>query len=49
MLTGPEGAFPLIPLGWATAPILRRETVHGLELNLLGQFDWTKISIGGSD
>ncbi len=45
MLTGPEGAFPIIPLTWGTAPILRRETIEGLELNLLGQFDWTKISI----
>jgi oligopeptide transport system substrate-binding protein len=45
MLTGPEGAFPLIPINWGTSPILRKESVRGLELNLLGQFDWTKVSV----
>ena len=45
LLTGPKGAFPVVPLYWGTSPILRRENVEGLELNLLGQFDWTEITL----
>ena len=45
LLTGSDGALPIVPLHWGTSPILRRESVKGLELNLLGQFDWTAITL----
>ena len=42
---GGQWRIPIVPLYWGTSPILRRESVKGLELNLLGQFDWTAITL----
>jgi oligopeptide transport system substrate-binding protein len=43
ILTGPDGAFPYIPLFWLTYPVLRKPYVKGWAPNPLGQFDWTKV------
>jgi ABC-type oligopeptide transport system substrate-binding subunit len=45
MLTGPEGAFPVIPLYWPKLVLLRDTNVEGWEPNALGIFDLTKVSI----
>ena len=45
MLTGPNGALPLIPTHWATSPTMRRSGVSGWRPNLLGVYDFTKVSV----
>ncbi len=45
MLTGPDGALPIIPSYWATFPTMRRPGVEGWRPNLLGRYDFTKVSI----
>jgi oligopeptide transport system substrate-binding protein len=47
-LTGPDGAFPYIPLYWIVYPILHKTYVVGWKPNLLDQFDWTAVRIEGS-
>ncbi len=45
MLTGPEGALPIIPTHWATFSTMRRPGIEGWEPNLLDQYDFTKVSL----
>ena len=45
MLTGPNGALPIIPTYWATLPTMRRPGIEGWRPNRLGQYDFTKVSI----
>jgi oligopeptide transport system substrate-binding protein len=45
MLTGPNGALPLIPTYWATSPTMRRPGVSGWRPNLLGVYDFTKVRV----
>jgi oligopeptide transport system substrate-binding protein len=47
-LTGPEGAFPYIPLYWIVYPILHKTEVVDWQPNLLDQFDWTAVKIESS-
>ena len=45
MLTGPEGALPIIPTHWATFPTMRKPGVEGWKPNLLDQYDFTEVTI----
>ena len=45
MLTGPNGALPVIPAYWASFPTMRRPGIEGWRPNLLGRHDFTKVSI----
>ena len=45
MLTGENGAMPLIPTHWATWVILRKPWIEGWVPNPLHQFDYTQVSI----
>jgi oligopeptide transport system substrate-binding protein len=45
MLTGPEGALPIVPSHWATFPTLRKPGIEGWKANLLDQFDFTKVTM----
>ena len=45
MLTGPQGAFPFIPVYWGTFNTLRKTYVEGWEPNSLDLLDLTKVSI----
>jgi oligopeptide transport system substrate-binding protein len=45
MLTGPSGALPVIPAYWATFPTIRRPGIEGWRPNLLGQYDFTKVTV----
>ena len=45
-LTSEDGAMVVIPVYWATQVVLRKEWVEGWEPNLLGMFDYTKVSVG---
>jgi oligopeptide transport system substrate-binding protein len=45
LITGPEGALPLIPVTWATYVVLRKPWVEGWEPNELAMFDFTQVSI----
>ena len=45
MLTGPEGALPVIPTHWATFPTIRKPGIEGWKPNLLDQYDFTKVTV----
>lgn len=45
MLTGPTGAMPVIPAYWATWPTMRKPGIGGWKPNLLGPYDFTKVTI----
>ena len=45
LLTGPDGAFPIIPIHWPAFITLRKTNVEGWEPNLLDQYDLTKVRI----
>jgi len=45
MLTGPSGALPVIPTFWATFPTMRKPGIEGWRPNLLGQYDFTAVSV----
>ena len=45
MLTGPEGALPMIPTHWATFPTMRKPGIEGWKPNLLDQYDFTEVTI----
>ena len=45
MLTGPAGAFPVIPIHWPAFITLRKTNVEGWEPNLLDVYDLTKVTI----
>jgi ABC-type oligopeptide transport system substrate-binding subunit len=46
MLTGPDGAMPIIPIYWYTYVNLERESVKDtFNINLLDQFDLSKVVI----
>ena len=45
MLTGPNGALPIIPTYWATSPTMRRPGIGGWKPNLLGLYDFTKLTV----
>ncbi len=47
MLTGPNGALPIIPTYWATSSTMRRPGVEGWKPSLLGLYDFTKCDRGG--
>ena len=45
MLTGPNGALPVIPAYWATFPTMREPDIEGWRSSLLGRYDFTKVSV----
>jgi ABC-type oligopeptide transport system substrate-binding subunit len=45
MLTGPEGALPIIPTHWATFPTMRKPGIEGWQPNLLDQYDFTEVTL----
>ena len=45
MLTGPSGALPVLPTYWVKLPTMRKPGIEGWRPNLLGQYDFTKVSI----
>lgn len=45
MLTGPEGALPIIPTHWATFPTMRKPQIQGWKPNLLDQYDFRKVTV----
>jgi hypothetical protein len=45
MLTGPQGAFPFIPVYWVTFATLRKNCVECWEPNPLSLWDLTSFSI----
>jgi ABC-type transport system substrate-binding protein len=45
MLTGPSGALPVLPTYWVTFSTMRKPGIEGWRPNLLGQYDFTKVSI----
>jgi oligopeptide transport system substrate-binding protein len=47
MLTGSNGALPIIPTYWASLPTLRDPAVEGWHPNLFGRHDFTKVSVAG--
>jgi oligopeptide transport system substrate-binding protein len=49
MLTGSEGALPMIPTHWGTFPTMRKPGIRGWEPNLLDQYDFTRVTRGGEE
>lgn len=47
LLTGPRGAFPAVPLVWATYQALRNPDVEGFDANPLGVVELANVSIAG--
>jgi oligopeptide transport system substrate-binding protein len=45
MLTGSNGALPIIPTYWPSLPTLRDPAVEGWQPNLFGRHDFTKVSV----
>lgn len=45
MLTGPDGAMPIIPVFWNSWVVLRKPYVRGWEPNALDHFDLTQVAI----
>ena len=45
MVTGADGALPIIPTYWASLPTLRDPAVEGWQPNLFGRHDFTKVMI----
>ena len=45
MLTGPNGALPIIPTYWASFPTMRKPGIEGWQSSLLGRYDFTKVSV----
>jgi len=45
MLTGPDGAMPIVPIYWYTYTNLQADTVQGYAFNPMNNVDLTKVSI----
>lgn len=45
LLSGPEGAMPVIPLAWDSLPVAAQPSVEGLDFNVMGQIDLTRVRI----
>jgi oligopeptide transport system substrate-binding protein len=45
MLTGPNGALPIIPTYWASFPTMRKPGIVGWQSSRLGRYDFTKVSV----
>jgi len=48
MLTSKNGVFPLIPVVWSTIGTLHASSVQGLEPNPLGLYDFTAVTLTGT-
>ena len=45
LLTGSNGALPIIPTYWMTFSTLRKPGIEGWQPSLLGRYDFTKVSV----